>query len=74
MSTVSIVTLEDGLHYVVIDNIVFENKNYIYLTNVNNESDFCIRKLVDRNQLIGLRDSHEFDLALTLFNQKHANA
>lgn len=40
----SIIKLEDGNDYVVIDKIKLEDKSYVFLTNVNDIEDFCVRK------------------------------
>lgn len=70
----NVVTLEDGIEYAVIDEIKHENNRYIYLTNINDYEDFCIRKIIveDNEQfIIGLDDDKEFDLALMLFAKNH---
>ena len=68
------ITLEDGLEYMVLDEIDCDDSTYVYLTNVSDEEDFCIRKVnnkVNSALLIGLDSDNEFDKALLLFNQKH---
>ena len=70
----NVVTLEDGIEYAVIDEINYDNKKFIYLTNVNDHEDFCIRKIITENNeqfIIGLDDEQEFDLALMLFAKNH---
>lgn len=71
---INVITLEDGIEYAIIDEIEHDNKKYVYLTNVNNYEDFCIRKVILENTqqfLVGLDDDKEFDLALTLFAKNH---
>lgn len=71
---INIVVLEDGLEYAVIDEIKHNDNKYIYLTNVNDVEDFCIRKIIVENNeqfIIGLEDEKEFDLALMLFAKNH---
>lgn len=73
---INIVVLEDGLEYAVIDEIKHNDNKYIYLTNVNDVEDFCIRKIiVEETQkfIVGLDDDKEFDLALMLFAKNHKN-
>lgn len=74
MDNLDIVTLEDMLQYAVIDEITKEGNTYIYLTNISDEKDFCIRKLKEENDikiLVGLDDDNEFDLALKYFESKN---
>jgi len=70
----NVITLEDGIDYAVIDEIKHNENTYIYLTNINDYEDFCIRKiLVENNEqfIVGLDDDKEFDLALMLFAKNH---
>lgn len=70
----NIVTLEDGIEYAVIDEIEHNDKRYIYLVNINDYKDFCIRKIIIENNeqfIVGLDDDKEFDLALMLFTKNH---
>ena len=51
------VKLEDGIEYMVIDEIVNANTTYYYLANIDDEEDFCVRKInKDKNDqlLVGL--------------------
>lgn len=71
---INVVTLEDGIEYAIIDEIELEDKKYLYLSNINNDSDICIRKVVtigDEEFIIGLSDENEFELALTTFTKNH---
>lgn len=66
--------LEDGVEYNVVDEIVNDNITYVYLANINDESDFCVRKIdnsVDSEMLLGLDSDNEFDKAIILFGNKH---
>ena len=70
------VKLEDGLEYMVIDEIDSNDTTYVYLANANDETDFCIRKvnnLVNESKLIGLDSNTEFYNALLLFTNKHTD-
>ena len=40
-------TLEDGKQYAIIDEITENNNTYVYLSNISDETDFCIRKVKD---------------------------
>ncbi len=70
------VTLEDGINYVIIDEIDNNDITYVYLTNEDNERDFCIRKCdkLNNHQILnGLDSDDEFDKALLLYTKKHQN-
>ncbi len=70
----SVITLEDGIDYIIVDEISFENNRFVYLSNINNKADFCIRKIVlkdEKEVLVGLSDDQEFDTAMLLFSKKH---
>ena len=72
MKEIDVITLEDGIEYAVIEKLEKDGNTYLYLTNVNDEKDFCIRKLVIQNgeeTLIGLDDDNEFDKALSYLNE-----
>ena len=73
---INVVTLEDGIEYGVIDEITLEDNKYVFLANINNESDVCFRKIIIReNQeyIVGLENEKEFELALAAFAKKHNN-
>lgn len=68
-----VVVLEDGLEYAVIDEITKNGNTYVYLVNVQDEEDFCIRKVVENDTekfLVGLSSNEEFDEALLYFVNK----
>lgn len=68
------VTLEDGKQYAIIDEITENNTIYVYLTNIADETDFCIRKVKEEpkgKMLIGLKDDAEFDQALMYYANKN---
>jgi hypothetical protein len=64
------IVLEDDIEYIITDTI----KDYVYLNNINDLEDFCIRKKIKENDefyLIGLENDKEFYNALKLFEQKY---
>ena len=74
MEQIKTVILEDNIEYIILDEITNDNKIYIYLANINDETDFCIRKKeIEENKqiLIGLDSEEEFDNALNLYYQKN---
>lgn len=68
------VTLEDGIEYIIVDEINSDSVKYVFLSNIDDSDDFCIRKVVLENNeeiLTGLNDDAEFDLALMLYAKNH---
>lgn len=63
----------DGKNYLIVDQIKNEKCEYVYLSNMEDQKDFCIRKLAsdDNDLLIGLDSDEEFDYALRVFYKKH---
>ena len=64
------ITLEDGIEYIITDTI----NDYVYLNNINDIEDFCIRKKIKEDEdfyLIGLENDEEFYNALELFEKKY---
>lgn len=73
MEEVKVIDLENGT-YAIIDEINIDNIKYIYLSNENNQLDFCIRKIeLDNNEeyLVKLDNNQEFDKAAKAFMNKH---
>ena len=72
----NVVTLEDGVKYTEIDRIEDDNKVYVFLSNVDNPEDFCVRKLIEQDGsecIIGLDNREEFDRVFNLFTKKYNN-
>jgi len=70
----SVIKLEDGNDYVVVDKIDLENKSYVFLTNVKDMEDFCVRKEIEENEevfLVGLETESEYEEAMKLFVEKN---
>ena len=68
------VLVEDGKNYLVMDTIIDNSIRYIYFVNEKNNSDFFIRKEVNKGEqkyLINLDNEDEFNHATTLFAEKH---
>lgn len=62
--------LENKKEYAILEKIKKEDQCYMYLFNVNNPKDFCIRKLVGKN-ICGLDSDEEFDEALLMLREKN---
>ena len=72
----NVVTLEDGLEYAEVKKIIYNGILYLFLSSLENDDNFCIRKLVDKNGkqvLIGLDDEAEFNEILSIFVSKNFN-
>lgn len=70
----SIIKLEDGNTYTVVDKIEKLDKSYIYLANIENVQDFCIRKEIMENDetfIVGLDNNQEYEEAMNLFIKKN---
>ncbi len=64
-----VIKLEDNQDYLIIKKIKSENTTYVFLTNIKNVNDFCIRKTDESEEnLIGLDSEEEFNKAMELFN------
>ena len=73
MMKVNSVVLENGQDYIIIAEKKHNDFKYVYLVNEDNSDDFCIRKVImedDEEILSGLDDEKEFNLAVSLFNEK----
>ena len=64
----NMITLEDGIKYFITKEIKKDNVIYVYLTNIKDVTDFCIRKTNESKEMLNPLDSEEeFDMALDLF-------
>ena len=73
---IEVITLDNGLDYIILDEISSDSNTYVYLANTNDENDLCIRKIeLDNGEkfLVGLDDDKEFDKALSLYHHVHQN-
>lgn len=74
MKNIEVIKLEDEKEYAVVDEIEDNSNTYVYLTNIEDPEDFCIRKKVLENAeefLVGLENDNEFEQALLYFTKKH---
>ena len=72
----NVITLEDNIEYTEVDKIEYNNNTYIFLSDLENPENFCIRKLIKENDeeyIVGLDTEEEFDKILNLFMQKYTN-
>ena len=64
----------DQKQYDIVDTIEYNDSKFIYLSNMADSLDICIRKQITengKNFLVGLQDDDEFNLALKLFQDKN---
>lgn len=59
----------DGIDYLIVNEIDYNNKHYVYLVNENDTSDILIRIEKD-DYLEPLEDEKEFDELLKMFLKK----
>ena len=74
MIEVKSIRLENDIEYMVIDEIDNATTTYYYLVNIDDEKDFCIRKVEkgnDKQLLVGLDTKQEYDRAILLFSKKN---
>lgn len=70
MQEINTVVLEDNIRYAILKEIEKDGNTYVYLVNVEDAEDFCIRKVVIENGnkfLVGLDSDEEFELVLLNF-------
>lgn len=73
MNELDAITLE-GKDFIIIDEIVIDNVKYVHLASAKDPKDFCIRKIIIREEeeiLTGLDSDSEFDMALDAFVKKN---
>ena len=65
----------DGKKYDVVDVIFKEDNKYVYLSNVEDDNDFFVRKEIQKedgkNYLVGLENEEEVFQAMQFFQEKH---
>ena len=74
MIDVNTIVLENGVEYTEVDEVVYDDTEYVLLTNINNVKDSCIRKrstLDNEKYLCRLDNDNEFDKVLNLFMEKN---
>ncbi len=66
----------NNIEYTEIDKINYNNNTYIFLANIDNPSDYMIRKLTIKNNeeyLSALNNEEEFKELLNIFKNKYTN-
>lgn len=70
------IVLENKKEYHIIDKIKLDKKAFVYLSNLNDPEDFCVRKEIEEKEktyLVGLDNEEEAIEALKLFTEKNNN-
>lgn len=70
MIEMDFITLEDGVDYAIVDEIIIDDIKYLYL--VNNDNKVELRKL-DYNENLVRVTKEESDMALVEFAKLHKN-
>lgn len=76
MEEYNVITLEDNLEYAELETITYNNTEYILLSEINNEENFCIRKIKKKDNeeyIVGLDSEEEFDTILKLLTEKYTS-
>ena len=71
MKDLEVVEIDDK-SYLILKEVIKDNKTYLYLSNINDEEDTLIRKL-ENNDVLPLENDKEFELACNLFIKEIAN-
>lgn len=75
MVEVEVVPLENGKKYMILDTIEIDGIKYIYLSQIENDQEFCIRKLsLDELDILGLDSEEEYNKALKAYAEKEKSA
>ena len=64
------IKLEDDEEYVAVEQISNKDVVYLYLANIKDENDICVRKKVE-DTIMPLEDEKEFQKAMILFAKKN---
>lgn len=71
----NVVTL-NGTEYTEIEKLEKSGNTYVVLSNLDNPTDFCIKKLIEKdgeNYITGLENEEEFNEILKLLDMKLQN-
>lgn len=72
MIDVDFITLEDGMDYAIVDEIVIDNIKYLYLVE-ENSNKVDLRKLDEDENLEKVLEKNEYDKAMIEFAKIHKN-
>lgn len=72
----NVITLGDNIEYTEIDRINYNKNTYSILSDLENPSKFCIKRLIMQNNyeyITGIDSKDEFDNVLKIFIDKYTN-
>lgn len=72
MINMDFITLEDGLEYAIVDEIIIDSIKYLYLVD-ENRGKVELRKLDNEEDLIKVENKEEYNKALAVFAKNHKN-
>jgi hypothetical protein len=70
----SVVTLENGIEYTEIYRLTNDDNKYVFLSNLDNPTDFCIRKLIKQDNedyIVKLDSREEFNKVFRQFKAEY---
>lgn len=68
----NVVVLENGVEYTEIKRVNDNGNTYVFLANLDKDDDFCVRKLIKKNNedyIVGLDSKEEFDRVFGLLTK-----
>lgn len=75
MEQTNTVILENGEQYVEINSLIYEGNKYVLLSNLSNNKDICVRKVIkefNRDYICRLEDS-EFNIVFNKLIESNQN-
>lgn len=70
----NVITLENGIEYTEVDKLIVDDTEYLILSNLDDPKDFCIRKLIVKDNekyITGLDNDDEFDKVYKQLQDKY---
>ena len=71
MDYLDILEIDGEGNFIIIDEVDYNNNKYLYLMNMNDTTDFFIRKQKDIDTIVGLDNDEEFANVMRLFTEKN---
>ena len=71
MDYLDILEIDGEGNFIIIDEVDYNNNKYLYLMNMNDTTDFFIRKQKDNDTIVGLDKDEEFANVMRLFTEKN---
>lgn len=71
MDYLEILEIDGEGNFIVIDEVDYNDNKYLYLMNLNDTTDFFIRKQKNDDTIVGLDSDEEFANVMKLFTEKN---